>query len=76
LLIPLVNLPPLPSIKFISWNPPSTSFPSSKLKKRRLILLVLISIVLISVGSSLGVLFFKKKHIGSTFKMWSLNQNN
>jgi hypothetical protein len=53
LLIPLANLPPLPSIKFIPWNPPSTSFPSSKLKKRRLVLLVLISIVLIRVGSSL-----------------------
>jgi hypothetical protein len=61
LLIPLVNLPPLSSIKFISQNPPSTSFPSSKLKKRTLVLLVLITIVLISVGSSLGVLFFKKK---------------
>ncbi len=61
LLIPLVNLPPLPSIKFISQNPPSTSFPSSKPKKRRLVLVVLISIVLIGVGSSLGVLFFKKK---------------
>jgi serine/threonine protein kinase len=61
LLIPLISLPPLPSIKFISQNPPSTSFPSSKQKKRRLILPVLISIVLISVGSSLGVLFFKKK---------------
>jgi len=61
LLIPLVNLPPLPSIKFISRNPPSTSFPSSKLKKRRLVLLVLIPIFLVSVGSSLGVLFFKKK---------------
>jgi interleukin-1 receptor-associated kinase 1 len=61
LLIPLVNLPPLPSIKFISRNPPSTSFPSSKLKKRRLVLPVLISIFLVSVGSFLGVLFFKKK---------------
>ncbi|KAH9539782.1 hypothetical protein CY35_15G075300 [Sphagnum magellanicum] len=53
LLIPLVNLPPT-SIKFISRNPPSISFPSSKLKKRRLVLPVLISIFLVSVGSSLG----------------------